>query len=75
MVFGSESTYGLDWQSDITSQWEKRSIVRVITGVPAGAHNFIIQTRAQSNGNRHYIHSGNCAQYYSGFNMFMQELK
>lgn len=76
-IFGTEGTYGLDWQSHFPGTWIKRSMTRVFSGIPAGTHKFRMQFRSQSAGNLTQVHSGDCNNdvLYSGSHMFMQELK
>lgn len=74
-VYGGQSTYGLDWVlGHPTNQWQKRTIVRVITIAQPGMHTFMLQIRAQGNGNRLYIHPGNVGEEYSGLHMYLFKL-
>jgi hypothetical protein len=74
-IFGKQPTYGFDWVIPAPDNaWTKRNIVRVITGIPAGTHSFMVQIRAQSDGSRFYIHAGDEAQNYCGFHLLIEEL-
>jgi len=73
-VFGTQETYGFDWVIHTTNQWQKRTITRVLTGIPAGKHSFQLQIRNQGGSSQIYVHSGNPDQNYSGMQVDMREL-
>jgi hypothetical protein len=64
-IFGTDSTYGLDWVVAATNVWEKRCIVRVFP-ILEGDRIFTVQIKAQNEGNSFRIHGGTTQDYHSG---------